>query len=246
MVNAYANIDALKSQLDSFRPLPPDVVRNLRNDLVIRWTYHSNAIEGNTLTLMETKVVLEGVTVGGKPLREHFEAINHQQAIFYVEQIIANQEPLSEWQIRNLHQLILKNIDDDNAGRYRHQNVMIAGANHFPPDHLAVADNMVTLMDWYHGVAQQLHPVERASQLHADFVNIHPFIDGNGRTARLLLNLELMKAGYPPCVITVDKRLAYYQALDNWATGKTRQDFINLIIDSVEASFQPYRYVLGF
>ena len=115
----FETIDSLKNKLDAQRPLPSSVVKNLQEDLILRWTYHSNAIEGNTLTLLETKVVLEGITVGGKALREHFEAINHRNAIYYVEDIIKKEEPFSEWQIRNIHQLILKNIDDDNAGRYR-------------------------------------------------------------------------------------------------------------------------------
>ena len=130
----FEKLDALKKKLDEHRPLPPSVVKNLQEDLILRWTYHSNAIEGNTLTLLETKVVLEGITVGGKALREHFEAINHRNAIYYVEDIINKKEPFSEWQIRNIHQLILKNIDDDNAGRYRQQNVLISGASSTPPE----------------------------------------------------------------------------------------------------------------
>ena len=118
-------IDDLKTKLDHHRPLPLAIVKNLHEYLLLRWIYHSNAIEGNTLTLLETKVVLEGITVGGKLLREHFEVINHRDAILYVEDIIKKEEPFSEWQIRNIHQLILKNIDDENAGRYRQQNVLI-------------------------------------------------------------------------------------------------------------------------
>ena len=124
----FTRIDQLKARLDAQRPLPAATLASLREDLILRWTYHSNAIEGNTLTLLETKVVLEGITVGGKALREHFEAINHRNAIYYAEDIIKNEEPFSEWQIRNIHQLILKTIDDDNSGRYRQQNVLTSGA----------------------------------------------------------------------------------------------------------------------
>lgn len=209
-------IDDLKKKLDQYRPLSPAIVKNLQEDLIVRWTYHSNAIEGNTLTLLETKVVLEGITVGGKALREHFEAINHRNAIYYVEDIIRKKEPFSEWQIRNIHQLILKNIDDENAGRYRQQNVLISGATTTPPDYTLLNDKMAQLIDWYNLEAYKLHPIERAAKVHADFVGIHPFIDGNGRISRLLMNLELLKAGYPPCVITVENRLAYYEALDQW------------------------------
>src|SRR5574344_457422 len=112
----FESIDDLKKKLDQHRPLAPAIVKNLQEDLIIRWTYHSNAIEGNTLTLKETKVVLEGITVGGKSMREHFEAINHREAILFMEDLVAKNEPLSEWQIKSIHQLILKNIDDNNAG----------------------------------------------------------------------------------------------------------------------------------
>ncbi|EOR07177.1 hypothetical protein I593_02064 [Acinetobacter tandoii DSM 14970 = CIP 107469] len=128
----FDDIDQLKRKLDQYRPLSPSIIKNLLDDLIVRWTYHSNAIEGNSLTLLETKVVLEGIAIGGKLLREHFEVINHRNAIYYVEDIIKKQEPFSEWQIRNIHQLILKNIDDDNAGRYRQQNVLISGGYHSP------------------------------------------------------------------------------------------------------------------
>ena len=241
----FETIDSLKNKLDAQRPLPPSVVKNLQEDLILRWTYHSNAIEGNTLTLLETKVVLEGITVGGKALREHFEAINHRNAIYYVEDIIKKVEPFSEWQIRNIHQLILKNIDDDNAGRYRQQNVLISGATNTPPDYTLLNDKMAHFVDWYNSESSQLHPIERAAKVHSDFVGIHPFIDGNGRTSRLLMNLELMKAGYPPCVITVENRLAYYEALDQWmAFGKT-EAFNQLVADAVMEGFKPYQVILS-
>ena len=241
----FETIDTLKEKLDQHRPLSGAMVKNLQEDLILRWTYHSNAIEGNTLTLLETKVVLEGITVGGKALREHFEAINHRNAIYYVEDIIKKVEPFSEWQIRNIHQLILKNIDDHNAGRYRQQNVLISGATNTPPDYTLLNDKMAHFVDWYNSESSQLHPIERAAKVHSDFVGIHPFIDGNGRTSRLLMNLELMKAGYPPCVITVENRLAYYEALDQWmAFGKT-EAFNQLVADAVMEGFKPYQVILS-
>lgn len=241
----FEAIDDLKNKLDQRRPLSPAMVKNLQEDLIIRWTYHSNAIEGNTLTLLETKVILEGITVGGKALREHFEAINHRNAIYYVEDIIHKEEQFSEWQIRNIHQLILKNIDDENAGRYRQQNVLISGATSTPPDYTLLNDKMGQLINWYETEAYKLHPIERAAKVHADFVGIHPFIDGNGRTSRLLMNLELMKAGYPPCVITVENRLAYYEALDQWMTHGKTEAFIQLVSNAVLEGFKPYQAVLG-
>ena len=236
-------IDDLKAKLDQHRPLSPAIVKNLHEDLILRWTYHSNAIEGNTLTLLETKVVLEGITVGGKALREHFEAINHRDAILYVEDIIKKNEPFSEWQIRNIHQLILKNIDNENAGRYRQQNVLISSATTNPPDYTLLNDKMAQFIDWYNTDAHKLHPLERAAKVHAEFVGIHPFIDGNGRTSRLLMNLELLKTGYPPSVITVDHRLAYYEALDQWMDNT--EPFINLVTAVVLDGFKPYQLVLG-
>jgi Fic family protein len=239
-----AELDTLKAKLDALRPLPPAAVRNLREELVLSWTYHSNAIEGNTLTLLETKVVLEGITIGGKLLREHFEAINHRDAILYIEDVIHKEEPLSEWQIRNLHRLVLRQINDANAGVYRTINVIIAGARHVAPDMLHVPERMAALLRWYDAEASALHPILRAIRLHADFVKIHPFADGNGRTARLLLNLELLKAGYPAIVIPVGQRLAYYQALDAAHLDDDLSPFAELVADCLRAAFAKYWHVL--
>ena len=193
--------------------------------------------------LLYAKIVLKGITVGDKALREHFEAINHRNAIYYVEDIIKKEERFSEWQIRNIHQLILKNIDDDNAGRYSQQNVLISGTTYTPPDYTLLNDKMTQFIDWYNTKADLMHPIERAAKVHADFVGIHPFINGN--ISRLLMNLELMKAGYPPCVITVENRLAYYEALDQWMVfGKTKA-FDQLVAGAVLEGFKPYQVVLG-
>ncbi len=133
-IKLYERINSKKKRLDNFRPLSQYTLQSLRNSVFLEWTYHSNAIEGNTFCLKETKVVLEGITVGGKTLKEHFEVINHEQAILYIEDIVDKKEPLTEWQIRNTHALILKNIDERNAGVYRKENVLISGATHIPPD----------------------------------------------------------------------------------------------------------------
>ena len=241
----YHHLDQLKQKLDAHRPLPPAIIKNLRDDLVLRWTYHSNAIEGNTLTLKETKVALEGITVGGKTMREHLEAINHREAIFFIEELVSQKEPLSQRYIKDIHLLVLKKIDDRNAGIYRNTNVIIAGAEHTPPDFVHVLSEMEDLIRWYQNEAQELHPVERAGRVHADFVKIHPFVDGNGRTSRLLMNLELMKAGFPAAVLPVEKRLEYYEALDAAHTQNDYQPFLSLIIEIVELSFEPYWHVLG-
>jgi len=241
----YQKLDKLKQKLDHYRPLSQEIVHTLREDLIVRWTYNSNAIEGNTLTLNETKVALEGITIGGKSLREHFEAINHKEAIIFVEHLVSQDEVLSEYSIKSLHSLILKNIDDKNAGSYRDINVLISGAKHRPPHHIEVASKMEEFIHWYKTSAQELHPIERACRVHIDFVGIHPFIDGNGRTSRLLMNFELMKSGFPPVVLRVEHRLAYYDALDKAHTLGDYSDFISLVSQSVEESFEPYWFVLG-
>lgn len=244
-MNPFAKLDALKAKLDEYRPLDKAVTANLHEELVLQWTYHSNAIEGNTLTLKETKVALEGITIGGKTLREHFEAINHRDAILMVEELVEKQQPLDEWAIKNLHQLVLKNIDTENAGRYRDVNVLISGAEHRPPNALQVPEQMAAFSAWCSNHALQLHPVERAARIHGEFVKIHPFVDGNGRTSRLLMNLELMKAGFPATVIEVAQRLDYYQALDHAHCGSDYTDFINLLAKAVEKSFATYWWALG-
>ena len=240
----FEKTDLLKSILDSHRPLPPEVVSNLREDLVLRWTYNSNAIEGNTLSLVETKVVLEGITVGGKTMVEHLEAVNHREAILFVESLVQDGAALTERQIKQIHQLILKGIDDAHAGVYRSSNVIISGAEHRPSDALQVPGEMEAFIRWYES-STEIHPVERAARVHADFVKIHPFVDGNGRTSRLLMNLELMKAGFPPSVLSVEKRLDYYRALDRAHVAGDYAPFLSLMEDMVEESFEPYWFALG-
>ena len=145
----FTEIDKKKARLDALRPLPKYTLKSLREKLLLEWTYNTNAIEGNTLTINETKVVLEGITVGGKTMREHLEVINHRDAISYVEKIVQKEEPLSEWQIKNLHRLVLKGIDDEYAGVYRDQQVFIAGAKHTPPAHYLIQEQMEALIKWY-------------------------------------------------------------------------------------------------
>ena len=240
----FKKLDELKLKLDSFRPLNPYIVKNLHEDLVLRWTYHSNAIEGNTLTLKETKVALEGITIGGKTLREHFEAINHKDAILFMEDLAQKEDKLSEYSIKQIHSLILKNIDDENKGKYRTTNVIISGAEHKPPQSFEVQSKMQEFIKKYNENITKLHPIELASFVHIEFVKIHPFIDGNGRTSRLLMNLELIKAGFPPVVIELEDRLEYYKALDIAHTENDYKPFLELMKKVVEKSFEPYFYVL--
>ncbi len=225
----FNHCDSLKLALESRRPLPKHTLKSLHDHCVLKWTYNSNAIEGNTLTLKETKVVLEGITIGGKSIREHFEVINHKEAIDYVEAIIAGEEPFSEHVIKSIHQLVMKNIEADYAGVYRRENVLIAGDEHRPPDYLNVPEQMTGLVQAYHAFTG--HPLERAARLHVDFVKIHPFVDGNGRTARLLMNFDLMKSGYQPAIFKAADHLAYYDALDKAHTQNDYSDFLKLSAD---------------
>lgn len=232
-------VDAAKVDLDGYRPLPSHTVASLRDSMALEWTYHSNAIEGNTLTLRETKVVLEGITVGGKSVREHFEATNHRDAISYVEKIVTEREPISEWQIKNIHALVMKGIGGDEAGRYRQENVVIAGASLTPPHFLHLNEEMRDLIAWDRA-AIEAHPIMRAAELHTRFVGIHPFVDGNGRTGRLLLNFELMKSGYPPAVIRKEDRLSYYTALDEACTKGDYDKITRMVAAAVQRSLDSY------
>lgn len=242
----FASLDALKARLDAHRPLPADIVSQIRQDMRIRFTYHSNAIEGNTLTMSETKAVLEdGITIGGKSLREHLEAVGHSQAIDYLEVLAQGDAALTERTLKDFHSLILRNIDGANAGTYRRVNVLISGAGHIPPQAERVLEKMEAFFRWYGAARGRLHPVEFAARVHADFVNIHPFKDGNGRTARLIMNFELMRAGFPTVIIPVESRPAYYQNLDIAAMQGDYLPFVMQIAELVQTSFAPYWTLLG-
>lgn len=227
----FNEVDKLKEKLDSKRPLPKGTIKSLKETINLEWTYNSNGIEGNTLTLRETQVVLEGITVGGKSIKEHLEAINHEKAILYLDDLVTDSNPITEWNIKNIHQLVLKNIDDENAGRYRHENVTIKGATHIPPDYLVVPDLMEQLIMNYANW-REYHPIIRAALLHGELVKIHPFVDGNGRTSRLLMNLDLMNSSYVPLIIKKENRLKYYEALDKAHITSDYTDFIKLIVNA--------------
>ncbi|WP_020618995.1 Fic family protein [Paenibacillus daejeonensis] len=239
----FVKINNLKQELDSLRPLPAAGVRNLDEIYRVEWTYNSNAIEGNTLTLLETKMVLEeGLTIGGKKLREHFEVINHAEAIHYVKDIVNREIELSEYVVKSIHQLVLRNIDDENAGRYRTINVGISGSKHTPPNYTVVPQQMEQLIQWYQQNKDHIHPVELATRLHFQFVYIHPFTDGNGRTARLLMNLVLMGYGFPPAIVKAESglRLQYYETLEEASVHNNINPFIHLITECIEESLQKY------
>lgn len=241
----FSSIDEKKKIIDANRPFSQSMTKQLRDKLVIEWTYNSNAIEGNTLTLSETKVVLEnGLTIRGKSLKDHLETINHKDAIEYIENLVEKNNELSEHDIKSIHHLILKEIETVNAGKYRNQNVFISGAKHVPPTYMSVPYEMQKLIERYQNW-KSLHPVIRAGLLHGEFVKIHPFIDGDGRTARLLLNFELILSGYPPIVIKTENRVDYYDALDKAHTTNNYTDFIKIIVDLVNESEDSYLYLLS-
>lgn len=236
-----ARIEQLKAELDRLRPLSPAIVARLKEQMDLEWIYNSNAIEGNTLTLRETQLILQhGITIGGKSLREHFEVINHREAISYVEQLATKNTRVTAADVRQIHQLVLANIDDANAGRYRDVAVRITGASHIPPEPWEVAsfmDDFVKRIMSHE--TRELHPIERAARAHHEFVAIHPFVDGNGRTGRLLLNLLLFRDGYPPAIIEKSARKQYYKVLAEADKGNLR-GLINLVARASERSLRMY------
>lgn len=237
-------LDEKKQKLDSKRPLSKETLKSLEENFKLEWTYNSNAIEGNTLTLKETKVVLEGITIGGKTMREHLEVINHKEAIEFLEELVQDNNELSEIDIKNIHAIVLKGIDNENAGRYRTENVIISGASHIPPDAIIVPESMEKLIYRYDEWKEKYHPIIVAALLHAEFVKIHPFIDGNGRTARLLMNFEVMKNGYPPIIIKNEERHKYYDALDVGALTGDYTDFVKMVTKQAEEMIDLYLKII--
>lgn len=237
----YKSLTKKKQRLDAFRPLPPALLRNLADWFRVELTYTSNALEGNTLTRSETAIVLEkGITVGGKSLREHLEVRNHAQALEFVQGLIERKTiHISLAEILAIHEIILRGIDDEHAGRFRNISVRISGSSVVLPNAQKVPQLMEEFQKWLKS-AQNLHPVAFAGEAHYRFVSIHPFIDGNGRSARLLMNLLLMMAGYPPAIIRKRDRSAYLAALEKAQLGGSRDDFDKLIEKAVSRSLDIY------
>ena len=209
-----AKIDQLKGWLDSFRPLSSPILSELKQRFDVRFTYDSNAIEGNTLSLSETELILtKGITVGGKTLEEHLEVIGHKEAIDYIEALSRSDARIGEWEIRQIHSLVMRKIAPTEAGRYRQLDVKAAGTAHVYPPHYLLSELMAEFVQWLNESWAQMHPVVFATEAHYRFVSIHPFVDGNGRTGRLLMNLLLLRAGYPIVTISNQQRLAYIEAL---------------------------------
>jgi Uncharacterized conserved protein len=233
----YAAIDDLKIKLDKCRPLPKETIESWRKHFITDFTYNSNAIEGNRLSLIETSIVInEGITVGGKTLREHLEVVNHKEAYLYVEELVKQNLPLSERTIKDIHHLVL-NHDRENAGVYRKAQVLVTGAEFHPVQPLLIAESINDLFIKYNDKWQNKHILWRIAMFHAVFECIHPFVDGNGRTGRLILNLELLKNGYLPISIKFDNRTKYYEALSEYDKTKDCKKLLEIMSDGLLKQF---------
>lgn len=238
-------IDALKKKLNKFRHL--DSYR-ITQALELEYTFESNRIEGNTLTLKETDLIVnEGLTIGGKSMREHLEAINHAHAIEFIKELVNKKTAITERLLLQIHNLILRGIDNENAGRYRTVQVMIKGSKHTPPQPFLVPKQMEEYFMWYQKNKKMLHPVILAAEMHEKLVTIHPFIDGNGRTARLLMNLILLQHGFAIANIKGDanSRMAYYEALEKVQTEKSNTAFIEFIAKTEADALTQYIGILS-
>ena len=233
-----------KQDLQSSRPLPAIALNKIKESLSIEWTYNSNSIEGNTMSLRETQMVLqEGITVKGKSLREHFETHNHDKAIDYLYSIINEGYTLRSIDILSLHGLVLRSIEEDFAGRIRNGGVRITGANFTPPNANKVPDLLEELIDFINTNPLNLNDIELATIFHHKLVWIHPFFDGNGRTVRLSMNLLLMRNGFPPAIILKNERKKYYDAL-NQANNGNYQKLTLLMCQSLERTLNIYNNAL--
>ena len=239
-----ANIERKHELLSSKRPLTPGEVERLANEFMVEFTYNSNAIEGNTLTLKETALALEGITVDQKPLKDHLEAVGHRDAFLYVQDIAKSEVELSEYVIKNIHSLVLMNRPED-KGQYRRIPVRIMGAYTEPVQPYLIEPKMVDLLHANENRKGTMTTVERIAYFHLEFEGIHPFIDGNGRTGRLILNLELIRAGFPPINVKFEDRKRYYEAFDSFYRDGNASAMIELIAEYVDKRLDEYLEVLG-
>jgi len=230
-------VEEKKKRLDKLRPLPKDALKKLLEDIRLRHTYHSDAIEGNTLTLQETKLVLEeGITIGGKPLKDHVEAKNDAEAFDLMVKLVHAKKLISQDIIQEIHEIVTKGILEV-SGKYRTENVRITGSKTTPPSY----SKIVKLMEEYISNIKEskLHPIKKAAFTHHELVRIHPFLDGNGRVSRLITNLYLMKEGYPPIVLKKEDRRKYYRVLQRADDGDS-SPFANFIGQAVHEALMYY------
>lgn len=241
MNNQLTRLTAKKQKLDNFQPLPPELVKNLDEWYRVELTYTSNAIEGNTLTRQETALVTEkGISVEGKSIKELLEAINHSQALDFIKILQSKKrQDITEQDILKIHQIILQHIDDDNASRYRTVAVRIAGANVILPNTKKVPELMDELINWLKS-SNLDHPVKIAADTHLKLVSIHPFVDGNGRVARLLMDLLLLQAGYPAALIRKEDRRVYINAIEKAQLTGDLSDYYQVIYEALDRSLDIY------
>ncbi len=236
-----AQIDRKKQELDGRRSLTEGELERLNEEFTVEYTYNSNAIEGNTLTLRETDLVLRGLTIDQKPLKDHMEAVGHKEAFDYVRELVKENAPLTESIIKQIHYLVLADKKDD-RGVYRRVPVRIMGSHHEPVQPYLIGPRMEQLLLDY--AAGGEHIITKLARFHIEFEGIHPFIDGNGRTGRLLVNLELMKAGYPPIDIKFTDRVAYYNAFDEYHVKHNLSAMESLFAGYVNARLDTYLKIL--
>lgn len=235
--------DGLKSEWQAKRPLNATQLYKMKEYFQIENTFESNRIEGNTLTLQETQLVVnEGLTISGKSMREHLEAVNHADALQFLEELVSNQGALNRRNVLSLHQLILKSVDTQNAGVYRSVPVRISGSRHEPPQVYMIDKLMEDFFAYFTAHRRKIHPLIMAAEVHERLVSIHPFIDGNGRTSRLLMNLVLLQNGYTLSHIKGDNenRLAYYKALESVQLDNNPEPFYRLVVEAAIHSLEEH------
>lgn len=240
---SFERIEELKAELDTRRPLTQGELERLNDEFMIEFTYNSNAIEGNTLTLQETAMVLEGITIDQKPLKDHLEAVGHKDAFLYVQDIVSNKMPLTEFVIKNIHSLVLMNKPED-KGVYRRVPVRIMGAFTEPVQPYMIEPKIKELLAENEKRKATMNIIERVARFHLEFESIHPFIDGNGRTGRLLMNFELMQNGYPPINVKFTDRKRYYEAFDSFSRNQNATPMTNLIAEYVTERLEQYLRVI--
>ena len=240
---SFERIEQLKAKLDTCRPLTQGELERLNEEFMIEFTYNSNAIEGNTLTLQETAMVLEGITIDQKPLKDHLEAVGHKDAFLYVQDIVNNKMPLTEFVIKNIHSLVLMNKPED-KGVYRRVPVRIMGALTEPVQPYMIEPKITELLAENEKRKSKMNIIERIARFHLEFESIHPFIDGNGRTGRLLMNFELMQNGYPPINVKFTDRKRYYEAFDSFSRNQDTTPMTNLIAEYVTERLEQYLMVI--
>ena len=242
-VISFERIEELKAELDTRRPLTQGELERLNEEFMIEFTYNSNAIEGNTLTLQETAMVLKGITIDQKPLKDHLEAVGHKDAFLYVQDIVSKKIPLTEFVIKNIHSLVLMNKPED-KGVYRRVPVRIMGAFTEPVQPYMIEPKITELLAENEKRKATMNIIERVARFHLEFESIHPFIDGNGRTGRLLMNFELMQNGYPPINVKFTDRKRYYEAFDCYSRNQDATPMTNLIAEYVTEKLEQYLRVI--